>query len=109
VRGTDLEVVVLTGLEALTRNAALEKLRAALTDLALFEQLPPQLTARFDFAAIATFVGNGRGIDLKPFLKSEEQVRAEQQQAMNDQVTTEAGVAAGQAAAQQGVAEQGAQ
>lgn len=105
VRGTDLDVVVLTGLEALTRNAMLEKLRAALGDLAMFEQLPPALLARFDFSKIARFVGNGRGIDLAPFLKSEDQVRAEQQQAMNDQVSTETGVAAGQASAQAAAAQ----
>jgi hypothetical protein len=108
VRGTDLEVVVITGLEALTRNAQLEKLRAALSDLTMFEQLPDQLKARLDFAAVARFVGNGRGIDLAPFLKTEEQVREEQEQAQADTVNTETGIAAGQAVAEQAVA-QGAQ
>jgi hypothetical protein len=100
VRGTDLAVTVITGLDALTRNGQLEKLRAALGDLALFEQLPPALQARFDFNAIARFVGAGRGIDLGPFLKTDDQVKAEQQQTMQDQTNQQAAIAAGQAHAQ---------
>jgi hypothetical protein len=107
VRGTELAVTVITGLDALTRNAALEKLRAALGDLALFEQLPDGLKARIDWEKIAGFVGAGRGVDLVPFLKSEKQVQAEQQQAMQSNVRMESGIAAGQAtakvAAEQGV------
>lgn len=107
IHGTDLTVTVITGLDALTRNAQLEKLRAALGDLALFEQLPDGLKARLDWRRIAEFVGQGRGVNLVPYLKSEEQYRAEQEQAMKDQATTAAGVsageAAGQMAAQQGV------
>lgn len=102
VRGTDLQVTVITGLEALTRNAELEKLRAALGDLALFEQLPEGLKARLRWRQIAEFIGRGRGVDLSPYLKSDEEVRVAQEQAMRDQATTAAGVAAGEAAAQQG-------
>jgi hypothetical protein len=103
VRGTDLEVTVITGLEALSRNAKLEKLRAALGDLALFEQLPDGLKERIDWKRLAEFVGQGRGIDLAPFILSEEALRQKQEQAMSDEATTAAGVAAGEAAAQQGV------
>lgn len=100
IRGTDLEVTVLTGLEALTRNAQLEKLRAALGDLALFENLPDGLKARVRWKELADFVGRGRGIDLSPYLKNDDEVRAAQEQGMRDQATTAAGVAAGEAAAQ---------
>jgi hypothetical protein len=99
IRGTDIKVTVITGLEALSRNAKLEKLRAALADLAEFEQLPEGLKARMNWSAVAKFVGQGRGVDLGPFLKTEEQVREEQEQAMSDQATTAAGVAAGEQAA----------
>lgn len=105
IRGTDLKVTVITGLEALSRNAQLEKLRAALGDLALFETLPDGLKARINWTAIAGMVGQGRGINLLPYLKSDEQVRQEQEQAMRDTATTEAGIAAGQAAAQANVQE----
>jgi hypothetical protein len=107
VRGTDLAVTVITGLDALTRNAQLEKLRAAFGDLALLMQLPPELLARLNFQALAKFVGAGRGVDLTPFLKDEEQVKQEQQDAMQQNANHEAAVAAGQehakSAAQQGV------
>jgi hypothetical protein len=106
VNGADFEVTVITGLEALTRNAQLEKLRAALGDLALLEQLPDGLKARLNYQAIAGFVGAGRGINLLPFLKNDEQVRKEQEQSMRDQAATQAGVAAGEATAQANVAQQ---
>lgn len=109
VKGTDLRVTVITGLEALSRNAQLEKLRAALGDLALFEGLPDSLRARMNWQAVAAFVGQGRGINLIPFMKTDEQFRKDQEQAMADQATTAAGVAAGEAAAQSGAAQQGMQ
>lgn len=108
IAGTDLEITVITGLDALTRNAQLEKLRAALGDLALFEQLPDGLKARMNWQKIAEFVGQGRGVNLVPYLKSEEQVRQEQEQAMQDQAAMAGGVAAGEAAGQAAV-EQGVQ
>lgn len=99
------DVTVLTGLAALSRNTQLEKLRAALTDLAMFEQLPPQLQARFKYDAIAKWVGQGRGIDLSPFLKSEQEYQQELARMQQQAVQTNAGMAAGnetaKAAAQQ--------
>jgi hypothetical protein len=107
VRGTDLLVTVITGLEALTRNAQLEKLRAALGDLALFEQLPDGLKDRIHWQRMADFVGQGRGIDLKPFLLSPEEYRTLIAERMRNEANAAAGVAAGQetakVAAQQGV------
>lgn len=108
ILGTDLKVTVITGLEALTRNAQLEKLRAALGDLSLFEQLPDGLKIRLKWRVLAEFIGQGRGVNLVPFLKDDAQVRAEQEQAMKDQAATAAGVSAGEAAGQQ-AAEQGMQ
>ena len=107
VRGTDLQVTVLTGLDALSRNTLLEKLRAALGDLAMFETLPDGLKVRIRWQQLARFVGNGRGIDLTPFIKDDDEVAEDQKAAQEQQVQTEAGIAAGQetaaVAAQQGV------
>lgn len=106
VAGTDLKVAVITGLDALSRNGDLENLRLALADLAQVTQLPEALQGRINFQAIAKYVGDGRGIDLTPFLKSEEQYAKEQaalaQQRVAEASAIEGGKAAGQVAAQQG-------
>jgi hypothetical protein len=94
LNGTQLEVTIITGLDALSRNGDLENLRAALGDLAQFAMLPPMIQARINFDKVAAFVGQGRGVNLTQFLKSEAQFQQEQVQAANQRVN-EAGATAG--------------
>lgn len=100
IRGKGIEVQVITGLDALSRNGDLEAFRMAMTDLANLAALPPELQGRIKFQEIATFVGDGRGIDLRPFLKSDEEFKAwvdeQQQNRVNEATQTEAGKAAAQ-------------
>lgn len=107
---TDLKIAVITGLDALSRNGDLENLRLALGDLAQVTALPPLMQGRIKFNAIAKYVGDGRGIDLTPFLKSDEEFNQEQatmqQSRVQEASAIEGGKAAGQAAAQQGTATQ---
>lgn len=104
IKGTDLMVAVITGLDALSRNGDLENLRMALSDLAQVTALPPEMQGRIKFDAIATFVGTGRGIDLTPFIMSDDEYSAklqqQQQSRVNEAAATSAGEATGQAAAQ---------
>lgn len=104
VKGTGLKVVIITGLDALSRNGDLENLRLALQDLAQIATLPPQLLAKFDFEKLTAFVGQGRGIDLVSFLLSkdqqEAQAQADQQGRVNEATATASGEAQAQAAAQ---------
>lgn len=100
VRGTKLRIVVLTGLDALSRNSDLEALRLALADLAQIEMLPEGLKARINYPVVVDFVGNGRGLTLKKFLITEEQyqenLRAAQQARVQEASATMAGKAATQ-------------
>jgi hypothetical protein len=73
IAGTDLQVAVITGLDALSRNGDLENLRAALADLANTMNVPPQLQARLKWDPLVAFVGDGRGVDLRPFVMSEKE------------------------------------
>ena len=100
IRGKGIEVQVITGLDALSRNGDLEAFKLAMGDLVLLSQLPEELQGRIKFRQIAAFVGDGRGIDLTPFLKSEDEYKTwlEQQQAARVQESTD--TAAGEAAAQ---------
>jgi hypothetical protein len=102
VDGLDIEVTIVTGLDSLSRNGDLENLRLALGDLAQVTQLPEHLQGRIKFQAIAQFVGAGRGIDLTPFIMSDQEYAQQQQAAMESRVTETTASAAGEAAVQQG-------
>jgi len=106
IRGKGIEVQVITGLDALSRNGDLEALRLALGDLAGIATLPPELQARIKFQEIAQFVGDGRGIDLRPYLRNDEEyadfLQKLQDKRVQEQTSTAAGVAAAESVAQQG-------
>lgn len=104
IAGTDLDIVVITGLDALSRNGDLENLRLAFADLTQFAQAPEALLARTKWQELSDFIGQGRGVDLKRFIMSEQEFAQVQQalaaQQAAQEVTTANGIAAGQAAAQ---------
>ncbi len=103
-KGFDIELSIITGLDALSRNADLENLALALGDLAKIALLPPELQGRIKYKPIADYIGNGRGIDLASFLKTEEEyAEFVQQQAaarVQESNAVEAGAATAQATAQ---------
>lgn len=106
VAGTDMQVSIVTGLDALSRNGDLENLRQALADLGNTMNLPEPLLARIKFDRLAQFVGDGRGVDMRPFLKSDDEYRqelaAQQKQRVAEAAATSAGEAQGQAGVEQG-------
>ena len=100
LQGTQIEVTIVTGLDALSRNGDLENFRLAISDLAQIATLPETLQARMKFDEIKAFVGQGRNVDLDKFLMTDAEYAKvqEQQQAsrMVETVGTEAGIAATQ-------------
>lgn len=96
--GADLEVTIITGLDALSRNGDLENFRAAMADMAAVTSVPDALAARMKWEEVAAFVGQGRGIDLSSFIMSDAEFSAKQQalqeQAAANTIATEGGVAA---------------
>jgi hypothetical protein len=100
IKGMDIELSVITGLDALSRQADLESLVRALDILGRITQLPPALQARLKFDALAKHVGVGTGVDLAPFLKTDAEVESDQAQAIESQAIGTTLNAAGEAAAQ---------
>ena len=102
----EVDVVVITGLDALSRNADLDNLTTAFANLSNLNQLPPQFIARLKDDALIQFIGQCLGIDLTPFIKSAEEMQAEQQQqqaaAQANSFAESSGAAAGDAAVNQG-------
>lgn len=101
IEGTKISPVILTGLDALSRSADLQRLTGFITDLAALENVPPQTRVRLNEANVVSDMAAGRGVDRSRYLVSEEEVQNRlqaQQQAAVDQAATVAGTEAGAAA-----------
>ena len=96
--GADLDVTIVTGLDALSRNGDLENFRAAMGDMAAMAQVPPGLVPRIKYEDVGRFIGQGRNIDLSQFFLTDAEAQAQQEQAMQAQVAQEVATTAGNAA-----------
>ena len=76
-----IELTVVTGLDALSRNGDLENLRGWLADIMQLQSAPPQVTEPLNLTALYKDLGSPRGIDTTPYLKSAEQIQQERDQA----------------------------
>lgn len=95
-----IEPVIITGLDALSRNADLENLKLWLQDMVTMSQIPPQFLARLNTGAIAAALAAPRGINSAQYLLSDDQVRAQNQEAIQTQATAAGAVAQAEAGAQ---------
>lgn len=75
----DIEPVIVTGLESLSRNSELDRTRAFFSDLVALSDVPEEVALRIDYSKLITMLGAGHGIDYKDLLKSEDQVKQDQQ------------------------------
>lgn len=113
VNGTKLLPTVITGLDALSRNADAQNLVLALQDLGAIATLPPAVQARLKIEEVISTLLSARGIQPSKYLKPEAQVAQEAQaaakaaQEQNAQaVAVEQGAKAAAATAQQGPPQQ---
>lgn len=106
IKGTDIEIVIVTGLDALSRSGDLDALRGFLSDLAGLAQLPPAVQQRLNVEDIVLRFAQGWGVDPQGLVKPEQQVQQEIQAASamqsQQEITTAQGVANAEAAAQTG-------
>jgi hypothetical protein len=80
LNGKGITPMVITGLDALSRNGDLDNLKMALQDLASVAGMPPQALAVLQWDAIAKAIFMGRGVAYKDYVKSADQIAADQQQ-----------------------------
>jgi len=74
----DVEPVIVTGLESLSRSSELDRIRYFFQDLANMAELPEQVMIRVDFGNLIAVLGSSHGVDYEKFLKDEDKVKAEQ-------------------------------
>jgi len=101
IRGKAVTPRIVTGMEALSRNGDLDDLKQWLNDAAAVADIANSLPV-LNLGPLLTALALPRRVDVSAFLKSPEQMQAEQQQAVdqqNQQAATEAGIQAGADAA----------
>lgn len=94
IKDTDIEPIIITGLDALSRNGDLENLKLFLADYAAVNNLPPEAMARLDIEAIGRDLATGRGLNAKKYVKNAQTVQQEQNAATAQSVATDAATAA---------------
>jgi hypothetical protein len=86
--------VIVTGLESLSRNSELGNMRDFFQDLIGLADVPQQVAARIDYNKLIAVLGAGHGVDFKKFLKDEKQVEKDMAAAAKAQAQA-AGMEAG--------------
>lgn len=76
IKGTKLRPVIITGLDALSRNADLERLLQFLSNITGLSQIPPQVRLRLQESNIITDIAAGLGINSKRYVASDDEVQA---------------------------------
>ena len=99
-----IEPIIVTGLESLSRNSELDRMRYFFQDLIGLADVPDQVAMRLDYGNLISTLGAGHGVDFKKFLKDEDIVKKEQQEAQERNAQTQGmeaeAVAKGQQAGQ---------
>lgn len=107
IRGTKIEPTIITGLDALSRTAELERLIGFLGDVTALSNIPTETRERLNEAPIISDMAAGRGVNRNRYVASDEVVAQRQQarlQAEANQQAVQTGVEAGAAQiTQQGV------
>lgn len=100
IKGTAIKPVVVTGLDAISRNGDLERMRAFLNDVALLDNIQPQTLATLNRTNIVSDMAAGNGVDKGRYVLPPEQQQANLQQAQQSQLEQQAASNAVDAATQ---------
>jgi len=91
--------MVITGMESLSRNSDVDNMMMYFEDLSLLAQLPEMVQAYIKVPEIMALLGTARSVNYQTFMKSEEQVQAEQKELQERAVAQQAAVDENSAAA----------
>jgi len=70
----DVEPTIVTGLESLSRNSELDRLRSFFIDLNALAEVPEEVAIRIDYEKLISVLGARHGVDYDAILKPKEQV-----------------------------------
>jgi len=75
----DIEPMIVTGLESLSRSSELDRMRAFFQDLLALAEVPEQVADRIDYGNLIATLGAGHGVDYQKILLDEKAVKQNQQ------------------------------
>lgn len=107
VKGTKIKPTVITGLDALSRTAELERLMGFLNDVTALSGIPPETRDLLNEEPIISAIAAGRGVSRTDYVASKEAV-AERRQAREQELANRQAVQAGVNAGTAQLAQQGA-
>jgi len=81
----DIEPVIVTGLESLSRHSELGNFRAFMSDLIMLSDVPDDAKVWMRMEDIIAMLGAGHGVNYKKFLNSKEEVEQERARRMQQQ------------------------
>ena len=100
LKGADLDITIVTGLDALSRNGDLDNFRLAMGDMASIAQVPENLAPRMKWEEVGAFIGQGRNIDMSKFIMTDAEFAEKQQAAAASRVEEQAVTTAATTAAE---------
>lgn len=90
IKGTAIKPIVITGLDALSRNGDLERMRAFLGDATALDGIQPPTRAKLNEDNILSDMAAGNGVDKGRYILSPEVQQANMQQAQASALQTQA-------------------
>jgi hypothetical protein len=102
----EIEPIIVTGFESLSRNSDLDNFRSFMQDLIILADVPEEVTKRLKFGDVIAVLSSGHGVDASTFLKDEDTVRQEDQQRRQAEAS-QAGMEAGAVAQAEGQTQRG--
>lgn len=84
-RAKMFEVIVVTGLDSLSREGQLDNLRLAIGDMQMLEAVPEEIRGTINPLLFASFVFTNRGVSLKDFMYTQAEIDANNKAAMQQQ------------------------
>lgn len=90
IKGTAIQPTIITGLDALSRSADLERLMGFLSDLNNLAALPPEIRQQLNEETIIADMAAGRGVDRSKYVARPDVVAARRQQAAEEQAEQQA-------------------
>lgn len=100
IKGTKIEPVIITGLDALSRNADRERMMVFLNDVTLLDSIQPNTRMKLRERNIIADMAAGAGVERGRYVASEQEIMAAQQEAQAQQTNQLAEAAAMDAAAE---------
>lgn len=86
LKGVKMNVSIVTGLNALSRNGDLDNLNAAVANITAMYQMPPLAMRMMKMDAVISDIMSGHGLLASRYVKTTDQVAAEEQQAQQQQL-----------------------